>query len=376
MTVNAMQVSPHKAYEVLLDGWNAQKDHGFAQSYMLHGEPGVGKTQIVEALAREIGAKFYDVRLTTIETSDLRGLPYYDHEKKMTVFYRPEDLPEEDANIPSVLFLDELTSASPYLQPTVYGLLQERRVGRHKIPDNCFIVAAGNGTGDGAVAYEMGTAIANRLSHMLVTQEAESWVTNFAIPNDIHPAVIAFIKSRPDALHTIQLALKNDDLVAATGRSWEAVSNILKTVKNPASQKVMVAGRVGSAFAAEFWVVADDVASSVRVLDMFKTSRKDRVAMFPTTLHGLNATAFGVIGNMNAENLETCIEIMADIGKLKELRSEADYRKYPLGELSTYGFEALMTKALKEGLADKFAASPAYKAYHEERKKLGLAQGA
>ena len=61
---------------------------------MLHGRPGVGKTEIVESLAREIGARLFDLRLTTIEPQDLRGLPYYDHETRKTQWYRPEDLPD------------------------------------------------------------------------------------------------------------------------------------------------------------------------------------------------------------------------------------------------------------------------------------------
>jgi MoxR-like ATPase len=165
MTVNAMTVSAGEALRVLLSGWAAQASGGLTVSWMLHGRPGVGKTQIVQQMADRMGAKLFDLRLTTIEPQDLRGLPYYDHGTKRTVWYRPEDLPDEG---PAVLFLDELTAASPYLQPTVYGLLQERRVGRHLLPDSVFIVAAGNAVEDGAVAYEMGTALSDRLIHMTV----------------------------------------------------------------------------------------------------------------------------------------------------------------------------------------------------------------
>ncbi len=125
-------------------------------------------------------------------------MPHYDHDNKLTVWYRPEDLPNSDE--PAVLFFDELTAASPFLQPTVYGILQERRVGQHKIPDNTIIVAAGNTVDDGAVAYEMGTAIADRLVHMLVEADAKDWIKNFAIPNDLHASVTAFVETRPRLL--------------------------------------------------------------------------------------------------------------------------------------------------------------------------------
>jgi hypothetical protein len=41
-------------------------------------------------------------------------------------------------------------------------------VGRHLLPESVFVVAAGNAVEDGAVAYEMGTALSDRLIHMTV----------------------------------------------------------------------------------------------------------------------------------------------------------------------------------------------------------------
>src|SRR6056297_1686324 len=180
MSVNIQAMPAGRALEALRAGWTAQAAGALTVSWMLHGRPGVGKTEIVETLAGEIGARLFDLRLTTIEPQDLRGLPYYDHAAGKTVWYRPEDLPD-DPGTPSVLFLDELTAAAPYLQPTVYGLLQERRVGRHVLPDTVFIVAAGNSVEDGAVAYEMGTALSDRLIHINVMASASDWLERFAV---------------------------------------------------------------------------------------------------------------------------------------------------------------------------------------------------
>ena len=74
MSVNAQTVSAGEAHEVLLAGWQAQVTGNLTASWMLHGRPGVGKSQLVSDLARQIGARLFDVRLTTIEPQDLRGL--------------------------------------------------------------------------------------------------------------------------------------------------------------------------------------------------------------------------------------------------------------------------------------------------------------
>src|SRR6056297_4165688 len=264
MAINARSVSAGEALKVLDQGWAAQATGGLQVSWMLHGRPGVGKTELVQTLAARKGATLYDLRLTTIEPQDLRGLPFYDHETARTVWYRPEDLPD-DPDRPAILFLDELTAAAPTLQPTVYGLLQERRVGRHRLPDSVFIVAAGNTVEDGAIAYEMGTALSDRLVHLTVRAAASDWIENFAVPRALHPAVTAFVRTRPDLLETIEEALARGQMIAATPRSWERVSRIMHVVPDRRTRDIMVAGTVGEAIAADFATVADDIAATVQV---------------------------------------------------------------------------------------------------------------
>lgn len=373
MSINAMTVSAGQGLDVLLKGWEMQKEHGIKISYMLHGRPGIGKTQIVEELARRIGGKLYDMRLTTIEPSDLRGMPHYDHENKLTVWYRPEDLPDTDE--PAVLFLDEITAAPPFIQPTAYGLLQERRIGQHLIRDNTIIVAAGNTVDDGAVAYEMGTAISDRLSHMLVEADPKDWVENYAIPKKLHPAVISFIQTRPDFFETTQEALKDGNVIAATPRSWERVSQIMYHVKDRLVRDIMIAGTVGKHIQAEFAIIADDIAATVKVTDMIKVDRKERVEMFPTSMHGLHAMVYGLLGLVNEDNADAVIEIMVDLGNLKDLRPETpEFKMVPLKELSTHGFESLIGTLIDNGLHQVILDSQAYQDYNAEREAAGLTQ--
>jgi len=370
MTINAQTVSAGQALEVLKAGWNMQKSSNIRLSYMMHGRPGIGKTQLGESLARFIGGKLYDVRLTTIEPSDLRGMPHYDHENKMTVWYRPEDLPSTDE--PAVLFFDELTAASPFLQPTVYGILQERRIGQHKIPDNVFIVAAGNTVDDGAVAYEMGTAIADRLVHMVVEADAKDWIKNYAIPTGKHPAVTAFIETRPDMFETTTQAQKDGHIVAATPRSWDRVSDIMYHIEDRAIRNIMIAGSVGKHIAAEFGVIADDISATVKVTEMIEKKRDERTDMYPTTMHGLNAMVFGLLGIASKENVDAVVEIMIDIGDLADKRSDPEFKSMPLREMSTHGFESLIGVLMKQGVIQEILENSAYQTYTKRREELGL----
>lgn len=371
MAVNAMTVPAGQALQVLKAGWRLQVDQGHAMSWMLHGPPGVGKTRIAEALAAHVCGPLYDIRLTQIDTADLRGLPYYDHEQHVTKWYRPEDLPRDDG--PAVLFLDEITSASPMLQPTVYGLLQERRVGLHRIPDRTLIMAAGNRVEDGAVAYEMGSALADRLVHLVIEADPADWIESFAVPRGLHASVIAFIKTRPDMLETLAASMTADHLVAATPRSWERVSHIVTHVPDRTARLVMIAGVVGTAIAAEFLRVAEDIEANVDVLAMLAAPRKARAAMYPATLHGLNAVIFGVSASVTAGNADAAIETVLDIGRLGSLRKrDRAFAGLPLRELATAGFEMLIERCLALGLADRILKNPDYKAHVADREALGL----
>ncbi|MDO8884538.1 MAG: MoxR family ATPase [Pseudotabrizicola sp.] len=371
MSVNTMPVTTGEAAAVLWQGWQAQTAGGMTASWMLHGRPGIGKTEIVQALAARAGAMLFDLRLTTIEPQDLRGLPYYDHAAQRTVWYRPEDLPD-DPGQPSVLFLDELTAAPPALQPTVYGLLQERRIGRHRLPDRCFVVAAGNGPEDGAIAYEMGTALSDRLIHLSLRATAQDWVENYALPERLHPAIPAFIRARPDLLETTAETLQRGQVIACTPRSWARVSAIVTAVADRRLRDVMISGAVGEAPAAEFALVLADIAASVRVDEMIAARPADRWALYPTSLHGLTALTYALIGAVEQSTIAPVIALMVGVGKLHQHRSEPELRSLPLAELCTHGFELLLQKALTNGWVDHFAASPDWQAYARARAEGGV----
>ncbi|WP_298836809.1 MoxR family ATPase [uncultured Roseobacter sp.] len=371
MSVNTTPVTPGRALDLLRKGWQAQRDGALTSSWMLHGRPGVGKTDIVRQLANETGAQLFDLRLTTIEPQDLRGLPYYDHEAGKTVWYRPEDLPD-DPEKPAILFLDELTAAPPMLQPTVYGLLQERRVGRHRLPDTVFVAAAGNMIGDGAVAYEMGTALSDRLIHLLLQPETGDWLENFAAPRGLEPAVTAFLRGRPDLLDTTSDSLQRGQMIACTPRAWERVSRIMAAVPDRADQQPLIAGTLGEAVAAEFAVVADDIAATVHIDALLSAADKDRPGHYPTTLHGLNAVVFGLVGAASEARMSPAIDAMEAIRHLDALRPGQGFTALPLSELCSFGFEMLMARALREDTADAFAGSDAYARYAADRQSAGL----
>jgi MoxR-like ATPase len=77
---------------------------------LLWGNPGVGKSRFIEKLGRELGFEVFTIIGSTLDPTDIRGLPY--RTENGTQFERPYFL-KVAAEKPSLIFLDELTAAPP-----------------------------------------------------------------------------------------------------------------------------------------------------------------------------------------------------------------------------------------------------------------------
>jgi len=222
---------------------------------MLWGAPGVGKSQAVRQLAKEIErrtgriANVVDVRLLLMNPVDLRGIPTANADKTLAVWLKPHifQMNENPAYV-NILFLDEISAAPQSVQAAAYQITLDRVVGEHKLPENCIVVAAGNRLTDKSVAYKMPKALANRLCHIQVEADFDSW-KRWAIENGINKKVIGFLSFKRGLLLSDGGV---DELAYPTPRSWEMVSNILNTVSDDVDAVYSyISGCVGSGAAIE-----------------------------------------------------------------------------------------------------------------------------
>ena len=99
-----------------------------------------------------------------------------------------------------VILLDELLNVKPAVQALVYTLVLNRMVeiGKGlKLPDNVVIVATGNQKKYSSVAEDLAEPLEKRFDHILdMEPKVGEWITEYAIPNKIHPAVIGYILTK------------------------------------------------------------------------------------------------------------------------------------------------------------------------------------
>jgi len=165
---------------------------------MLWGAPGVGKSALVAQAARACGVSMIDLRLSQLEPSDLRGMPY---QKDGRVEWAiPSMLPDALRHgARGVLFLDEINAALPQVAAAAYQLILDRRLGDYLLPAGWAILAAGNRLGDRGVTYAMPAPLANRFTHVELEPIIEDWLA-WAAGVGVDARLCGFLRQRPDLL--------------------------------------------------------------------------------------------------------------------------------------------------------------------------------
>jgi len=191
---------------------------------MLWGPPGVGKSDMVREVALQHAAPVIDIRLSQMEPSDLRGIPF--RSDGWVEWAVPSILPDPRRHgLQGILFLDEITSAPPSVSAAAYQLILDRRLGDYQVPEGWAIFAAGNRQGDRGVTYSMPAPLANRFSHFEVETHLDDWVA-WAYRNRIDERIIAFLRFRPERLFDFDPA--HNPVAFPSPRSWEFAHRALQ----------------------------------------------------------------------------------------------------------------------------------------------------
>jgi hypothetical protein len=331
------------------------------QGIFLWGPPGIGKSDLVRELASRTGREFIDIRLTTLDPVDLRGLPKINEKERITEWIAPEFLPR-DNDKSGILFLDEINAAPPSVQAAAYQLILDRKLGGYRVPDDWVIIAAGNRLGDRSITYQIPTALANRFTHLEIIVDNDQWY-NWAYKNEIDPYIISFIKYQPNLLH--QFDQHSTDVVFPTPRSWAFASNLQKLRdQNIHLYLKGLNGTVGRGVAQQFIAFLkhrDDLEDPEVILSGGKFE-------YPTRPDQLYITMGALIHSITSDLTDEKLDYYFDFAKYYEGTEFADYSVLLIKEL----MQALSVR--DEELNSQYSLQvlnhPKYKQWVETHKQL------
>ena len=223
---------------LLKDGYGSYEIPGIRQRpVFLMGPPGVGKTQIMEQIARELKVGLVAYTITHHTRQSAVGLPFISERNFGGKSYRVTEYTmseivgaiyqkiETSGMKEGILFIDEINCVSETLAPTMLQFLQYKTFGNHKIPDGWIIVTAGNPPEFNKSVRDFDVVTLDRIKMIHVEPDFEVW-KEYAYEHEIHPAVISYLNTRTENFCKIETTV--DGKFFATPRGWEDLSKFME----------------------------------------------------------------------------------------------------------------------------------------------------
>jgi hypothetical protein len=274
------------------------RDAQYVVPYLISGA-GLGKTSTAQEIAADLNVPLVILSLAQYDYSEIAGWTLPNDDKTQMVRVRPDWMPADGKGI---IFLDELPQAPVTNQNIAAQLVNERRVGPHKLPHGWVVMAAGNRTSDRAGTNVMPTHLRDRLMFLEIEADLEDSIAHFA-KIGVSDKVRAYLRFRPEWLHRFD----TQENACPSPRSWERVSSILGWEIDEVCMTEAVAGQVGRAASADFmgFLKLFDVAP-----DIDKLIAKPDAADIPTDPAIMFAVSSAISSRMTSANVGNCIKYL------------------------------------------------------------------
>ena len=181
----------------------------------LLGAPGIGKTQIMEQVARECGIGLVAYTITHHTRQSAVGLPFIKEEQydgktySVTEYTMSEIIAsvyrkiEEGGRKEGILFIDEINCVSETLAPTMLQFLQCKTFGNQAVPEGWIIAAAGNPPEYNKSVRDFDIVTLDRIRRIDVEPDFDVW-KEYAYQVGIHSAVLSYLELRKENFYRME----------------------------------------------------------------------------------------------------------------------------------------------------------------------------
>ena len=243
---------------------------------LLMGAPGIGKTQIMEQIARECKVGLVSYTITHHTRQSAVGLPFikektFGSESFSVTEYTMSEIiasvyekMEKTGLREGILFIDEINCVSETLAPMMLQFLQGKTFGNQKVPEGWVIVTAGNPPEYNKSVREFDVVTLDRIKRIDVQPDFEVW-KEYAYEQGIHPAVISYLELRRKNFYRMENTV--DGRIFATARGWEDLSRLIQVYEtlNKEVDREVVYQYI------QHPMVAKDFASYLALYNKYKT---------------------------------------------------------------------------------------------------------
>jgi len=258
------------------------------------GEPGIGKSSMLKVLAKQYPEyEIAYIDCTLLDLGDF-ALPYTEMAGDMKVTkFAPNARFKMHTGKPVIVMLDEIGKAMKAVKNVLLTLMLEQRIGDHHLPvgangERSIVFGTTNLLSDG-VGDMLEAHARNRIALVTVRKpDYEEWI-DWAIPNNIAPEIIAWVKQFPHALASYTDGSQKDNPyifnptragmgAVVTPRSLEKASHIAKqrSTLGDALTISLLTGTIGESASRDmqaFFTVVDKLPTWDQIIASPKTAK-------------------------------------------------------------------------------------------------------
>jgi hypothetical protein len=293
--------------------------------FLLQGEPGIGKSSLLEALAEDLGYEHAYIDVPNMDLGDI-CMPVVDHQTRTTKYY-PNARFKLHEGKPVLIMLDEFSKGADPVKNMLHPLFEKAnpRLGDVPLPRSpqpSIVFLTGNLTTDG-VGDSLKAHTRNRIVPLHVRKpNAEEWVM-WGARHDIAPEVLAFVSRYPQTLESYLDAVQKDNPYIynprkpqtsfISPRSLHTASNIVKARQHYDADSLIAAltGAIGEAGARDlqaFIAFADQLPTWESII------KNPEHATIPENPGACAVVAFGAISKVAKETIDS---FMTYIGRFE-----------------------------------------------------------
>lgn len=250
--------------------------HDLAITPLVSGKHGIGKSQMIKSIARELGGVSITIEGGTLKEGEITGLPYQykDDEGKIRFrflpYYAVERIQAEEKRLfdlsgrevstealagdenryaqndltpeqkiaalqtgavrPVILFIDEINRTENSVYKELMNILLTRSVNGYQFPWWVFFVGAMNPSTQNSVyaTNEMDPAQLDRFIKIKVGDNSREWLS-YGKKAGIDPRILSFINDNPKCLSSNAKDLADEEKPEPSPRGWDMVDTLLSS---------------------------------------------------------------------------------------------------------------------------------------------------